>query len=205
MSADEVPPPREPVALYEGPKLRWFRGWALVVVVASAVAFGVGLDRALLVAQARLAVAAQSHPTFVSRTPAGVLRLRTLRGPGGVVEELPPRETSVVHVWLEGCADCMPAFAAIARLRDDPRLAPLPTLNVAYGTATPDFAARYGVDRRLVQDADGRAVVQPLGIGSFTTLVVAPNGRVVLMDRPDRDGYVDRVVAAYRAADALTR
>lgn len=199
--------PKEPVALFEGPRLAWFRGWPLVLVIAAAVGLGVVLDRAVVeiaaALEARRARAAHG-PSSDPATAARRLAPSTLRGPDGAVATLPPERASIVHVWLQGCADCMPAFEAAARLRDQPSLSSLPTINVAYGSASPEFAVRYGVDRGLVFDG-GDAVVRPLGIGSFTTLVVAPDGLVVHRDRPDRPGYVDRVVAAHGAADAMAR
>jgi hypothetical protein len=40
--------------------------------------------------------------------------------------------------------------------------------------------------------------VQPLGISSFTTLVVNRRGKVVLRDRADSPGYAERVRTAAR-------
>jgi hypothetical protein len=38
--------------------------------------------------------------------------------------------------------------------------------------------------------------VTPLGIGSFTTLVVDGDGAVLAIDRPDRPGFAERITAA---------
>src|SRR4029079_2618055 len=62
----------------------------------------------------------------------------TLEGPTGARATFPPTHIMLVHVWLQGCPDCMDAFRAV---RDDaPKLAGLPFVNVAYGQASTDFA-----------------------------------------------------------------
>lgn len=119
-----------------------------------------------------------------------------LSGPGGTIT-LPPTRRTVVNVWLQGCSDCMPAFEAMAKLEREGGLgAGLPVINVAYGEADLAWAQRYGVASTLVFDAGGEKVVKPLGISTFTTLVVDPDGTIVHRDRPDRPGYAARVRAA---------
>lgn len=113
---------------------------------------------------------------------------------------LPLRGPVVAHVWLENCADCMSAFAAFKEMRDRNELAGLPQVNVAYGTSTPEFAARYRVNENLVVDRDGSQAVKPFGIGSFTTLVLDKRGNVIHRDRPDHAGYVERVKEAWTRA-----
>ena len=131
-------------------------------------------------------------------------------GPAPVVESVPvpaaPRVSSelvgpvVAHVWLENCADCMSAFAAHARLQESNALAGVPQVNVAYGASTPEFRAQYRVDANLIEDGDGSKVVNRYGISSFTTLVIDANGALLLRDRPDRPGYVERVREAWGRA-----
>jgi len=119
-------------------------------------------------------------PTQVTQT-AGQFPHVTLHGPDGD-QTIPGSSYTVVHVWLQGCQDCMPAFEAMQRS------APCKgrVVNVAYGQATPSWAENYGVRTNLVFDRGGRDVVHPLGIGSFTTFVVSPSGSIMLRDRPDR-------------------
>ena len=71
----------------------------------------------------------------------------------------------------------------------------VPVINVAYGNASEEWAKSYGVDERLVYDP-GSALVQPLGIGTFTTLVMDAEGNVIHRDYPRNPGYADRVRAA---------
>ena len=106
----------------------------------------------------------------------------------------------VAHVWLENCADCMTAFAAHARLQSEGALEGVPQVNVAYGASTPAFRAQYRVDANLIEDGDGSKVVHRYGISSFTTLVIDAKGELLLRDRPDRDGYVERVREAWSRA-----
>jgi hypothetical protein len=132
---------------------------------------------------------------------AGRITPSVLRGPGLSVA-MPPRQRSVVHVWLQGCQDCMPKFEAMRALESAGGLGvTVPIYNVAYDEADPTWAARYGVQQNLVFDVGGRSVVKPLGIGTFTTLVFDSDGSVLLRDQPDRPGYRDRVRAAVGAAN----
>ncbi len=103
----------------------------------------------------------------------------------------------VVHVWLQGCADCMTAFEAMRSISSQGGLG-VPQVNVAYGSADAAWAKSYGVDERLVVDP-GNSVVTPLGISSFTTLVLDADHVVRLVERPDRPGYLFRIQGAYRA------
>jgi hypothetical protein len=140
----------------------------------------------------------EPKPTVV-QTPgyvAGRLTRSVLSGPGGTFV-MPPPARSVVNVWLQGCQDCMPAFEAMARLQREGGLnVPSPIINVAYGEADATWAGRYGVATNLVFDPGGASVVKPLGIGTFTTMVVEPDGTIIHRDRPDRPGYAARVRSA---------
>jgi hypothetical protein len=185
-----------PVALFDGPKLRWFRGWALVGVIAASVLAGVGLTWAWDGYNARKARADLAHPPAQKQLGRSIGPV-VLEGPGGTKQALPDKsQPLLVHVWLEACPDCMPAFEAMKRHRDAGVFEGMPEVNVAFGKASPAFARRYGVDENLVFDA-GKHVVRPLGIGTFTTLVLAPNGRVVLVARPQKEGYAEKVRAAW--------
>jgi hypothetical protein len=127
---------------------------------------------------------------------AGRITPGVLHGPSGT-RAVPLRQLHVVHVWLQGCQDCMPAFEAMRELEDRGGLGlRVPVLNIAYGEADPTWARRYAVDGDLYFDVGGATFVKPLGIGSFTTLVVDANGTIIHRDRPDRPGYRERVRAA---------
>lgn len=135
---------------------------------------------------------------------AGRIAPAVLHGPGGG-RVMPPKTRSVIHVWLQGCQDCMPAFEAMRELEDHGGLGvKVPIINVAYGEADATWAARYRVDTNLVYDLGGASVVKPLGIGTFTTLVVDSNGSILHRDRPDRAGYRERVRAAVGAENVVT-
>lgn len=140
-----------------------------------------------------------AEPITTVRTPgyaAGRLPRSVLSGPGGTFA-MPPPVRSVVNVWLQGCTDCMPAFNAMAQLQSEGGLnVHAPIINVAYGEADQTWARRYGVATNLVFDPGGLSVVKPLGIGTFTTLVIEPDGTIIHRDRPDSPGYVERVRAA---------
>ena len=134
---------------------------------------------------------------------AGHIARGVLHGPGRDLV-MPPVERSIIHVWLQGCQDCMPAFEAMRDVEDRGGLGvKVPIINVAYGEADPTWAARYRVDSNLVFDIGGATVVKPLGIGTFTTLVVDSNGSILHRDRPDRPGYRDRVRAAVGAENVV--
>ena len=135
---------------------------------------------------------------------AGVMPRATLSGPGGVFA-MPPPQRSVVNVWLQGCSDCMPAFDAMAELQSEGGLnVHGPIINVAYGEADQGWARRYGVANNLVFDPGGTSLVKPLGIGTFTTLVVEPDGAIIHRDRPDRPGYAARVQSAMQYGSGVT-
>lgn len=145
----------------------------------------------------RTNVATRVYPT----QGAGRIMPAVLHGPEHDVA-MPPGTLSIIHVWLQGCQDCMPAFEAMRRLEDEGGLGvDVPIYNVAYGEADPTWAMRYGVRTNLVYDAGGLSVVRPLGISTFTTLVVDKNGAILLRDRPDRPGYRARIRAAVHAED----
>jgi hypothetical protein len=146
------------------------------------------------------APSAGAAPT-TSAYQAGRIIPSVLHGPERDVA-MPPATLSIVHVWLQGCQDCMPAFEAMRRLQDEGGLGvDVPIYNVAYGEADPTWARRYGVDSNLVYDAGGASVVRPLGIETFTTLVVDKGGTILLRDRPDRPGFRARLRAALHAED----
>jgi hypothetical protein len=105
----------------------------------------------------------------------------------------PLRGPALVNVWLQGCADCMPKFEAWSRHAAARRLPRgLAVHNVAYGDATREFAARYRVDQGLSSDRGG-VYVKPLGIGTFTTLLVDAEGRVLDRLDPTAEGFVTRI------------
>lgn len=127
---------------------------------------------------------------------SGRITPTVLSGPGGPTH-VPLPQMHVVHVWLQGCQDCMPAFEAMKELQNVGGLGlHVPVLNVAYGEADQTWAHRYGVGGDLLFDGNGTAFVKPLGISSFTTLVIDAGGNVIHRDRPDRPGYRDRIRAA---------
>jgi hypothetical protein len=132
--------------------------------------------------------------------PRGPIGPVTLSGPQRTVT-LPMEGPVIVNVWLQGCADCMPAFEAYGAIDEAGGLRPaeVPVVNVAFGNADAGWASRYGVAENLVFDPGGSAIVRPLGIGTFTTLVLDSRGYVRHRDRPNLAGYADRVTGAVRA------
>jgi len=145
---------------------------------------------------------------FMASTPPGVegpsaaepsdrrlVRCR-LTGPSGT-RSLPNGAPMVVNVFLQRCADCIPAFEVYQRIEGLEGLG-APVLNVAYGAADPSWLRPYGLDRELVIDPGG-SIVGPLGIGTFTTLVLDGEGRVRLRLLPTERGYRARVAACLEA------
>jgi hypothetical protein len=134
----------------------------------------------------------QPSPLMGRQFPKGRL------GPGDAGVTFPTGKVTVVHVWLQGCSDCMPAFRAHRRWTREGLLRPLDghVVNVAYGSADPVWARRFELEQGLVVDEGGRVVVTPLGIGTFTSMVVDAEGRIVHVDRPDYEGYAGRMVDA---------
>jgi hypothetical protein len=202
-----TPPPPTPQTPYRAgkpladiipPDRRHLKAAALVV---SSMVAGIALwvlgGWVLELVQGERVVPSQTPPT---RTyVAGRVGSATLRGPGGTIS-LPPARRSIVNVWLQGCSDCMPAFEAMAALEREGGFGfDAPIINVAYGEADVTWAQRYGVAKGLVFDPGGGKVVKPLGIGTFTTLVVEPDGSIIHRDRPDRPGYAARVRAALQS------
>lgn len=128
----------------------------------------------------------------------------TLPGPGDITVTL--SGIAIVHVWLQGCPDCMPAFEAIKRLAPEHGFS-VPTFNVAYGSADPSWAKSYGVATNLAFD-DGSHLVRPLGIGTFTTFVIDERGAAVRVGSPAEEGYSSRlrdaVLEATRASHGVT-
>ena len=132
-----------------------------------------------------LAPTATTHPSRIAKT--------TLPGPDGLVS-LPGSRKTVVHVWLQGCQDCMPTFEAMQRIEESGGLKlDARVVNVSYGEADPAWAARFGVRENLATDSGGAKLVRPLGITTFTTLVVDTDGTILHRDRPDRPGYAERL------------
>ncbi len=113
---------------------------------------------------------------------------------------------AIVNVWLERCRDCMPAFSAWRDLKENGQLpSGAPIYNVVYGSQTAtlnDFAARYGVADNISFDAGDR-YVQPLGIGTFTTLVLDSRGQILAQIRPTDADFVRQLSAAWGAANAM--
>lgn len=208
MVVDGSPTPRTPYrdgkALAEiiPPDRR--REKAIALVGASMVA---GVALWLLGGWAVEALSGDANAIEVVQTPgyvAGRMPNTKLTGPGGNFA-MPAAKRSVVNVWLQGCSDCMPAFDAMAQLQSEGGLkVDGPIINVAYGEADPEWARRYGVANNLVFDPGGASVVKPLGIGTFTTLVVEPDGTIVHRDRPDHPGYAARVRAAMQYGSGVT-
>lgn len=171
--------------------VRFFPASRLGLVVGLAV----GLGGAVLVR-----VGAPSPPPVVDESPPALVPA------SGVPAREPPPTLDgrvslpgVVNVWLESCADCMPAFKAWREIERAGALAGVLLTNVAYGQASPQFVEAYRVHQNLIVDADGELMVKRFGIGSFTTLVLDRHGHEVLRDRPERQGYPARVNAAWRS------
>lgn len=162
-----------------------------LVLVACSMAAGAALFAigSVVLAAWKDAVASSSPPPIAPPMLRGV----SLQGPDGTVT-LPAGEVTIVHVWLQGCSDCMPAFEAMRALQASGGFGvDAPEVNVSYGQASAEWAASYGVRSHLVYDVGGARVVKPLGISSFTTLVLDREGDVIHSDRPDREGYRERV------------
>jgi hypothetical protein len=124
----------------------------------------------------------------------------TLDGPDGPIT-FPTGGPCVVHVWREGCEDCAQAFEFAEKLEVGGDRWGVPVHNVAFGPSRLDVARSRGLDRGLVYDPVGTAIVRPLGIGTFTTLVLDAQGNVRLRDHPQMDGYEARVREAVAAVD----
>jgi hypothetical protein len=171
-----------------------------IILVASSMVAGVALFLVGRWALERLSADSTKPPVITANDKR--LTPVTLEGPDGQ-QRVPPFSKAVIHVWLQGCADCMPAFEAMRDLDAHGGLGVgVPEINVSYGQADPAWAARYGVRRNLVYDRGGNAVVRPLGISTFTTLVVDEDGVVLHRDRPDREGYKERIRAIVGAMPA---
>lgn len=190
-------PPSAPAGIVTPRAQRFVERHATALLVVGSVATGAVLQHvAAPWLQQRLA-----SPGVAARGsfPAPI----TLRGPNGFAVTLPMATPVVIQVWLQGCGDCMPAFEAHRELKAAGGLEPgLPVINVAYGHADPSWALQYGLGDGLVFDPAGAALVRPLGLNSFTTLIMDENGRIVLKDRPDNPGYADRMAGAIRALSA---
>jgi|GEM_PF-1641265 len=199
----------EPVALYEGPRLQSFQGWRLLALIAASVAIGVGLHaaaRALWVRQtsavgvtvvhrAPPSTSASSSSSTTVTPNARIGWPLVLPGPDGSSVSL--SGTAIVNVWLQGCADCMPAFEAMKVLQAKGGFDGARVYNVAYGSADPSWAARYGVDGNLAFD-EGKSIVQALGISTFTTLVVDEHGGVRSQGSPVAPDFQSRVMSVWQ-------
>jgi hypothetical protein len=200
MHADKT---TEPVALFEGPTLQLFRGYRFLALIAAAVGCGalgtIAVQR--VQQQRRDAIAVAIDHVAPSATVTSARQLQwplTLPSPTG--EQVTLSGPAVVNVWLQGCADCMPAFEANKQLMQAGGYGSDVVLyNVAYGRADTSWATNYLVDTQLVFDG-GAAVVQPLGIGTFTTLVVDAAGGVTVIGSPVATDHKQRVLAALAAA-----
>lgn len=112
---------------------------------------------------------------------------------------LPTGQASVINVFLQGCQDCMPAFR---KYRDmDGFGQDIPVINVAYGRASLSWCQSYGVAEKLYIDP-GNAIVRPVGISTFTTLVVDAEGRIRSMHRPTDPAYREKVLESYQKITA---
>lgn len=183
--ADIIPPDR--------------RRWKVIGLVAASMVAGIGLwELGKTALDAMHTEVATPITSKAQPLPPGFVSPVVLQGPDGRRIALPTAEKVVVNVWLQGCGDCMPAFEAARKLEDDDGGLGVDNLivNVAYGSATTEWASKYGVAKNLVFDPGGSKIVKPLGIGTFTSLVIDPNGTVIHRDRPDRPGYRDRMRAA---------
>ena len=176
------------------------------------IPFLLGLGTLGLVAIQRERAARSSSPTQESSAPpprgsSGLRQIRavTLKGPGGVEVRIPGSEPLVVNVWLQKCPDCMPRFNAARELVRSDQAWPTPIVNVAFGSADLDWARRYGVGDQLVIDP-GAAIVNPLGIRTFTTLVIDTQGNVVhtgFVDQPDFLKSLEAALAKARQGGGL--
>lgn len=200
---DVPPPPPTPTPYRDGkplaaiipPDRRRLKAAALVVssMVAGAAIWAFGSSIFEIIQGERVA---QRVPTLAPTEVAGRIGPAVLNGPNNTVT-LPPKTRAVVNVWLQGCGDCMPAFDAMSTLKQEGGLGTdAVIINVAYGEADLTWAQRYGVADNLVFDPGGVNVVKPLGIGTFTTLVVEPDGSIIHRDRPDRRGFAARMRVA---------
>ena len=160
----------------------------LLVVVSMAIGAGVlELGRRLVSRDG-----SEGPPPIV--TNEGRLIPVMLTGPDGTMRVPAASGKTIVNVWLQGCSDCMPAFEAMREqgARELDRCG-LKVINVAYGEGDPAWAGRYNVRTNLVYDRGGNAIVRPLAITSFTTLVLDENGAILHRDRPDRVGFGERM------------
>jgi hypothetical protein len=202
--------PAAPVVASRTPTLRSLGSRGLIAVIAGSVAVGIVLSFGALRLQEwqrqQAFAERQLQLSLVNRSADAGDRVRlgdvTLHGPRASLT-LPPGRPMIVNVWLQGCQDCMPAFEAWRDFRS--RIdAGFPLANVAYGRADDAWAARYRADEQLVFD-EGSAIVKPLGIGSFTTLVIDGDGTVVFRDRPDGPAFFDRMLGAIAALSGRPR
>jgi hypothetical protein len=166
---------------------------ALLLVIASMVVGAVVLELGRWALEQNEKTATETPAPLVMNE--GRLVPVMLTGPDGTMRVPAATGKTIVNVWLQGCQDCMPAFEAmrekgITSTCDDAKV-----INVSFGDADPTWAGRYNVRTNLVYDRGGNSVVRPLGISSFTTLVVDENGQILHRDRPDRVGFQERMSA----------
>lgn len=152
------------------------------------------MERARQRAKARRATAKTSSSSAPAASPSG-RRVRRLKGRlmnlDGERLQLPSGEPMVVNVFLERCADCMPAFRSWRDNRERLDLS-IPVVNVAYARATPSWLKQYKLDDNVWIDR-GQVAVNPHGIRTFTTLVIDAEGRIMLRILPTQKNYVQRV------------
>lgn len=134
-------------------------------------------------------------PQPVTRSGERALVPCRLAGPGGTIS-LPRSERTIVNVFLQRCGDCMPAFEAYKKLGGVEDLGPV--VNVAYGAADEAWLQSYGLGDNLVIDP-GDKLVRSLGITSFTTLVVDPDGTVLQRISPAATNYREALAAAFQS------
>lgn len=196
LTQNPTAPPSGPAAIFTRKRMSFFRRHATLILVLVSVTTGVLLQKAA-------SKMVWGRPSAIpAATPTRVAGPVTLHGPGGTVT-LPMKTPVMVNIWLEGCRDCMPAFEAYQAMGFAPQRAEdvkgrglqthgVPTVNVAYGSATAEWAAKYGLSENLMFDP-GENLVKPLGIGTFTTLVLDEQGWVRFKGRPDDPGFAGKL------------
>ncbi len=186
--------PARPAAIFSPARQSFWARYGTAVLVLGCLTAGALLHDAVR----RLDLFARK-PAAAAVTPLRIAGPITLDGPGGPVT-LPMATPVVINVWLQDCADCQTAVEAWQALQESNGLEALqlPVVNIAFGGAGLDWAASHKLDERLVYDPAGKALVRPLGIGSFTTIIMDELGYIRLKDRPDQAGFEHRLVGAAR-------
>lgn len=167
------------------------RAWAgTVLLVLVSVATGVWLDRQ---AQGPSRATADPAAPAPPGAPLGLGGPVTLRGPEATVT-LPLSTPAVVHVFTPSAVAAQPQLVDLAGAGME-----VPVVHVAVGGASLAWARAHGVAGNLVVDPAGTALARPLGVTSFTTLVLDERGAVRFSDRPDNPGFAERLAGALRA------